>query len=226
MSARTYLGFLPWIVFAFVARGVARRRRVGRRRRPAHRGRHRRRLGPDPVGQGARDLLDRPVRRVRGRRRLQPARSPGLPPALPQRARGRGARAASRSPRWPSSRSPSSTPGSSSSGSTGTPRRFNRANVELTLMWAVVFVAIAASEITAGALETRLGATIFNWIVPVGLVLLGRPAGLAALERPVRRRVDGPRRDAEPGRALGPSASRPAAISNSSVPNRSISLPA
>jgi hypothetical protein len=51
--------------------------------------------------------------------------------------------------------------------------RFNRANVELTLMWAAVFVAIAASETAAGAIETRLGATIFNWILPMALVLLG-----------------------------------------------------
>jgi hypothetical protein len=51
-------------------------------------------------------------------------------------------------------------------------RRFNRANVELTLMWAVVFVAIAASEVAAGAIETRLGATIFNWVLPVGLIVL------------------------------------------------------
>ena len=51
--------------------------------------------------------------------------------------------------------------------------RFTRTNLELTLMWAVVFAAITASQITAGALETRLGATIFNWIVPVGFVLLG-----------------------------------------------------
>lgn len=50
-------------------------------------------------------------------------------------------------------------------------RRFTRANVELTLLWSLVFVAIAASQITADALETRLGATIFNWVVPVGLVL-------------------------------------------------------
>jgi hypothetical protein len=51
--------------------------------------------------------------------------------------------------------------------------RFNRANVELTLMWAVVFVAIAASQITAGVIQTRLGSTIFNWVLPVGLVVLG-----------------------------------------------------
>lgn len=51
--------------------------------------------------------------------------------------------------------------------------RFNRANVELTLMWAAVFVAIAASQTTAGAIETRLGSTIFNWALPVALVVLG-----------------------------------------------------
>ena len=51
--------------------------------------------------------------------------------------------------------------------------RFNRANVELTLMWAVVFVAIAASQITAGMIQTRLGSTIFNWVLPVALVVLG-----------------------------------------------------
>jgi hypothetical protein len=51
--------------------------------------------------------------------------------------------------------------------------RFNRANVELTLMWATVFVAIAASEVTAGVIETRLGATVFNWVLPIALILLG-----------------------------------------------------
>jgi hypothetical protein len=52
-------------------------------------------------------------------------------------------------------------------------RRFNRANVELTLMWAAVFIAIAGSEIAADAIETRLGATIFNWLLPIALILLG-----------------------------------------------------
>jgi hypothetical protein len=51
--------------------------------------------------------------------------------------------------------------------------RFNRANVELTLMWAAVFAAIAISQLTAGAIETRRGSTIFNWVLPVGLVVLG-----------------------------------------------------
>ena len=81
--------------------------------------------------------------------------------------------------------------------------RFNRANVELTLMWAAVFVAIAASQLTAGAIETRLGSTIFNWVLPVGPRRARRAAGDAAVERPVRRRVDGPRRHAQPAGALG-----------------------
>ena len=51
--------------------------------------------------------------------------------------------------------------------------RFNRANVELTLMWAAVFIAVAGSQITGGLIETRIGATIFNWALPIALVLLG-----------------------------------------------------
>jgi hypothetical protein len=54
-----------------------------------------------------------------------------------------------------------------------TTSRFNRANVELTLMWAAVFVAVAASEIIAGTFDTRLAATIFEWVIPVSLVLVG-----------------------------------------------------
>jgi hypothetical protein len=51
--------------------------------------------------------------------------------------------------------------------------RFNRANVELTLMWAAVFAAVAVSELIAGVFDTRLAATIFELVVPTGLVLVG-----------------------------------------------------
>ena len=85
--------------------------------------------------------------------------------------------------------------------------RFNRANVELTLMWAAVFVAIAGSQIAAGAIETRLGATIFNWVLPIGLVLLGVRQATLRWSDQFDERVDGPRRDAQPGRALGSRAS-------------------
>ncbi len=51
--------------------------------------------------------------------------------------------------------------------------RFTRANVELTLMWSVVFTAIAGSQTVAGAIHTPLGSTIFTWVVPLGFALLG-----------------------------------------------------
>jgi hypothetical protein len=51
--------------------------------------------------------------------------------------------------------------------------RFTRANVELTLMWSVVFTAVAASHTLAGAIHTRLGSTLFMWVLPLALVLLG-----------------------------------------------------
>jgi hypothetical protein len=51
--------------------------------------------------------------------------------------------------------------------------RFKRVNVELTLIWATVFSAIALSNAVGAAIETRLGGTAFNWIVPVALALLG-----------------------------------------------------
>ena len=54
----------------------------------------------------------------------------------------------------------------------GSPR-FTRANVELTLTWTAAFVAIAASQLTGGIIHTRLAATIFDWVVPLALVLVG-----------------------------------------------------
>ena len=51
--------------------------------------------------------------------------------------------------------------------------RFKRVNIELTLIWAMVFSAIALSNVAGAAIDTRLGGTVFNWIVPVALALLG-----------------------------------------------------
>jgi hypothetical protein len=51
--------------------------------------------------------------------------------------------------------------------------RFTRVNVELTLMWGSVFTAIAVSQVAAGAIETPLASTVFTWLVPMVLVLLG-----------------------------------------------------
>lgn len=54
-----------------------------------------------------------------------------------------------------------------------TTARFNRTNVELSLMWAVVFAAIAASLAAAGVVDTRLGTTIFAGLLPIAILLLG-----------------------------------------------------
>ncbi len=50
---------------------------------------------------------------------------------------------------------------------------FERANVELTRLWISVFVAVAGSQAIGAAMGTRLALTLFMWIVPVALVLLG-----------------------------------------------------
>jgi ABC-type uncharacterized transport system YnjBCD permease subunit len=51
--------------------------------------------------------------------------------------------------------------------------RFKRVNIELTAIWATVFVAVAASYATGALLDSRLAGTTFGWILPVGLVLIG-----------------------------------------------------
>ena len=52
----------------------------------------------------------------------------------------------------------------------GSPR-FKETNRRLTLMWAWVFVAMIPSHLIAGAIDTRRSNTIFNWVVPVILVV-------------------------------------------------------
>ena len=49
--------------------------------------------------------------------------------------------------------------------------RFKAINRRLTLMWAWVFVAMIPSHLIAGAIDTRRANTIFNWVVPVVLVI-------------------------------------------------------
>ena len=49
--------------------------------------------------------------------------------------------------------------------------RFVTINRQLTLMWACVFTAMVPAHIIAGALDTRRANTIFNWIVPIVLVM-------------------------------------------------------
>ncbi len=49
--------------------------------------------------------------------------------------------------------------------------RFKRVNRQLTAMWGCVFLAMMASHIVAGALDTRRGNTIFNWVIPIVLII-------------------------------------------------------
>src|SRR5205823_4866398 len=54
-----------------------------------------------------------------------------------------------------------------------TTARFTRTNVELSLMWAVVLAATAASLAAAGVVQTSLRTTVFGGVRPNALHLLG-----------------------------------------------------
>jgi hypothetical protein len=49
--------------------------------------------------------------------------------------------------------------------------RFKRINRELTTLWALVFLAMVPSHIVAGYVDTRRSNTIFNWVIPIALVV-------------------------------------------------------
>lgn len=49
--------------------------------------------------------------------------------------------------------------------------RFVQVNRRLTLIWGLVFVAMVPSHVIAGAIDTRRANTIFNWVVPIVLII-------------------------------------------------------
>lgn len=49
--------------------------------------------------------------------------------------------------------------------------RFQQINRQLTLMWALVFTVMVPSHVIAGAIDTRRANTIFNWVVPIILII-------------------------------------------------------
>jgi hypothetical protein len=49
--------------------------------------------------------------------------------------------------------------------------RFVAVNRQLTLMWACVFTVMVPAHIIAGALDTRRANTIFNWVIPIILIV-------------------------------------------------------
>lgn len=67
--------------------------------------------------------------------------------------------------------------------------RFKEINRQLTLMWAFVFVAMIPSHLIAGAIDNRRANTIFNWVVPIVLVIWAakRTAAVSEAEDGVAR---------------------------------------
>jgi hypothetical protein len=49
--------------------------------------------------------------------------------------------------------------------------RFKQINRQLTLMWGLVFLVMMVSHVIAGAIDTRRGNTIFNWVAPIVLIV-------------------------------------------------------
>ena len=57
---------------------------------------------------------------------------------------------------------------------------FKRINRQLTLMWACVFLVMIPSHIAAGLINTRPANLVFNWLIPVGLIVLAAKRTAAA----------------------------------------------
>jgi hypothetical protein len=49
--------------------------------------------------------------------------------------------------------------------------RFAQVNRQFTIAWTLVFLAMAASHVVAGAIDTQRAETIFNWVIPIALVV-------------------------------------------------------
>lgn len=49
--------------------------------------------------------------------------------------------------------------------------RFQQVNRRLTTMWGFVFSAMVFSHVLAGAIDTRRANTIFNWVIPIILIV-------------------------------------------------------
>jgi Kef-type K+ transport system membrane component KefB len=51
--------------------------------------------------------------------------------------------------------------------------RFKAINRRLTIMWGGIFAVMTVSHVIAGALDTRLTNVIFNWVIPIVLIVKG-----------------------------------------------------
>jgi len=63
--------------------------------------------------------------------------------------------------------------------------RFKQGNRRMTLLWAGTFAAMVPSHLIAASLDTRHGNLLFNWVIPVALVLFAaKRSSLAADDAP------------------------------------------
>ena len=60
--------------------------------------------------------------------------------------------------------------------------QFRHVNRRLTLMWALVFTAVAASHVIAGAAGTRPANILFNWVVPIIVIVWAAKRTTAIIE--------------------------------------------
>jgi hypothetical protein len=49
--------------------------------------------------------------------------------------------------------------------------RFKHVNRSLTAMWGLVFAVMVPAHVIAGAIDTRRANTIFNWVIPIALIV-------------------------------------------------------
>jgi hypothetical protein len=69
--------------------------------------------------------------------------------------------------------------------------RFKQINRQLTAMWGFVFLLMIPSHIAAGIIDTHRASTFFNWVIPIGLVVL-------AIKRTARVSAEDANIDADP----------------------------
>ena len=51
--------------------------------------------------------------------------------------------------------------------------QFKQINRQLTTMWALIFAAMTPTHVIAGAIDTHSANLIFNWAIPIALVVWG-----------------------------------------------------
>ncbi len=68
---------------------------------------------------------------------------------------------------------------------------FRVLNRRFTALWGAAFLAMACSHVIAGAIDTRRAETIFNWLIPIALVVLAVRYMQSTREgvRPGRRQI-------------------------------------